>query len=317
MTAEGVNPKAYPLADAQLTITILDLIQQAANYKQLKKGANEATKTLNRGISEFIVMAADTEPLEILLHLPLLAEDKNVPYVFVPSKQALGRACGVTRPVISCSVTSNEGSQLKSQIQQLKLLVKCYSFNPKANVVKRGLRMGISVDEHLIWNVAQKKELFWGVVFPSSLDSSVADQTVKPNVPSLLNPPALSPSNGAPVARRLGKHQPKVVGSSNAPVFSLSGNRETTITAEAPVMEYDHKYSTIGTSSMDQVALTVSKNQEMEMAEAPEIRLPEKHHSTNKSIAGGGVILGGFATTFLVSVFCYIRATRRNGETVA
>ncbi|KAK7376574.1 hypothetical protein VNO78_34517 [Psophocarpus tetragonolobus] len=119
-TGEAVNPKAYPLADAQLTITILDLVQQAANYKQLKKGANEATKTLNRGISEFVVMAADTEPLEILLHLPLLAEDKNVPYVFVPSKQALGRACGVTRPVIACSVTTNEGSQLKSQIQQLK-----------------------------------------------------------------------------------------------------------------------------------------------------------------------------------------------------
>ncbi|KAF8392809.1 hypothetical protein HHK36_021046 [Tetracentron sinense] len=97
----------------ELTIMILDLIQQAANYKQLKKGANEATKTLNRGISEFIVMAADAEPLEILLHLPLLAEDKNVPYVFVPLKQALGRACGVTRPVISCSVTGNEGSELK------------------------------------------------------------------------------------------------------------------------------------------------------------------------------------------------------------
>ncbi|KAJ6952557.1 hypothetical protein NC653_041632 [Populus alba x Populus x berolinensis] len=119
-TVEAVNPKAYPLADAQLTITILDLVQQAANYKQLKKGANEATKTLNRGISEFVVMAADTEPLEILLHLPLLAEDKNVPYVFVSSKQALGRACGVTRPVIACSVTTNEGSQLKTQIQQLK-----------------------------------------------------------------------------------------------------------------------------------------------------------------------------------------------------
>ena len=159
-----VNPKAYPLADAQLTITILDIVQQAAvrlprerrfpaspifalvrwpkrrrrarvvvpltprppvpshaqNYKQLKKGANEATKTLNRGISEFVVLAADTEPLEILLHLPLLAEDKNVPYVFVPSKQALGRACGVSRPVISCSVTTNEGSQLKTQIQNLK-----------------------------------------------------------------------------------------------------------------------------------------------------------------------------------------------------
>ncbi|KAH9605138.1 hypothetical protein KSS87_015833 [Heliosperma pusillum] len=156
MTGESTNPKAYPLADAQLTITIMDIVQQACQYKQLKKGANEdvewvlcfcfdelnpmkilfvvlfvwrfkfsvyddaATKTLNRGIAEFVVMAADTEPLEILLHLPLLAEDKNVPYVFVPSKEQLGRACGVSRPVISCSVTSNEGSNLKSQIQQLK-----------------------------------------------------------------------------------------------------------------------------------------------------------------------------------------------------
>jgi U4/U6 small nuclear ribonucleoprotein SNU13 len=87
-----IHPKAYPLADADLTKSILDLVQQAANFKQLKKGANEATKTLNRGISEFIVMAADTEPLEILLHLPLLCEDKNVPYVFVRSKQ--GASCG-------------------------------------------------------------------------------------------------------------------------------------------------------------------------------------------------------------------------------
>ena len=101
-------------------MTILDLVQQACNYKQLKKGANEATKSLNRGIAEFIVLAADAEPLEILLHLPLLCEDKNVPYVFVPNKQALGRSCGVSRPVIAASVTTNEGSQLKNQIQQLK-----------------------------------------------------------------------------------------------------------------------------------------------------------------------------------------------------
>ena len=97
-------------------------------------------------------MAADAEPLEILLPLPLLGEDKvsqrlartpqpnrprlaatgserrspfcacsqNVPYVFVPHKQALGRSCGVSRPVIAASITTNEGSQLKNQIQQLK-----------------------------------------------------------------------------------------------------------------------------------------------------------------------------------------------------
>jgi U4/U6 small nuclear ribonucleoprotein SNU13 len=79
-----------------------------------------ATKALNRGIAEFIVLTADTEPLEILLHLPLLCEDKNVPYVFVPSKVALGRACGVSRSVVACSVTSNEGSELKTQIQAIK-----------------------------------------------------------------------------------------------------------------------------------------------------------------------------------------------------
>ena len=79
-----MSEKAFPLADADLGVALLDLVQQATNYKQTKKGANEATKTLNRGISELIIMSADAEPIEILLHLPLLCEDKNVPYVFVP-----------------------------------------------------------------------------------------------------------------------------------------------------------------------------------------------------------------------------------------
>lgn len=83
-----------------------------------------ATKTLNRGIAEFIVMAADTEPLEIILHLPLLCEDKNVLHVFVRSKQALGRACGVSRPVIASSVTVKEGSQLRPQIQSLQTVIE-------------------------------------------------------------------------------------------------------------------------------------------------------------------------------------------------
>mmetsp|Transcript_23839 Transcript_23839/g.49383 ORF Transcript_23839/g.49383 Transcript_23839/m.49383 type:complete len:124 (+) Transcript_23839:223-594(+) len=119
-----MSEKAFPLADADLTIALLDLVQQATNYKQTKKGANEATKTLNRGISEIIIMAADAEPIEILLHLPLLCEDKNVPYVFVPSKIALGRACGVSRPVIACSITTNEASQLKSLIDGMKIKIE-------------------------------------------------------------------------------------------------------------------------------------------------------------------------------------------------
>ncbi|WCJ28374.1 hypothetical protein M5689_010075 [Euphorbia peplus] len=37
-----------------------------------------------------------------------------------------------------------------------------------------------------------------------------------------------------------------------------------------------------------------------------------QHRGVDKSVAGGGVILGGLATTFLVAVFCYIRATARH-----
>lgn len=120
MQAGEVNPKAYPLADTVLTKKILNLTQQAMHYHQLRKGANEVTKMLLRGIAEFVIMAADTEPLEILLHLPLLCEDKNVPYVFVASKQALGRACGVSRPVIAASVTVQENSQINPQVQRMK-----------------------------------------------------------------------------------------------------------------------------------------------------------------------------------------------------
>lgn len=144
------NPTAaWPIADEALSQQILTIVQQASHYRQLKKGANEskllttqcapgaylvnpavsrpstnfslaATKTLNRGTSEIIILAADTAPLAILLHLPLLCEDKNVPYVYVPSKTSLGRACGVSRAVIACSVTTNDASDLMPQIRELK-----------------------------------------------------------------------------------------------------------------------------------------------------------------------------------------------------
>lgn len=45
-------------------------------------------------------------------------------YVFLPSKTALGRACGVSRPVIACSVTVNEARELKSQIDNIKSQVE-------------------------------------------------------------------------------------------------------------------------------------------------------------------------------------------------
>lgn len=75
MTEADVNLEAHPLIDTHFTRKVLDLVQQPCNYKQLRKGASKATKTLNRGISQFMLMAADAEPLEIILYLPLLGED--------------------------------------------------------------------------------------------------------------------------------------------------------------------------------------------------------------------------------------------------
>ncbi|KAI4922993.1 RNA binding protein snu13 [Alternaria incomplexa] len=121
MSTPAVTPSAaWPIANTILAEKLLDLIQQATHYHQISKGANEATKTLNRGTSELIIMASDAEPLAITLHLPLLCEDKNVPFVYVPSKMALGRACGVGRSVVAVSLTSNEASDLMGQIRVVK-----------------------------------------------------------------------------------------------------------------------------------------------------------------------------------------------------
>ena len=112
--------RAWPKADNQMSKQILDLCNQAVFYKQLKKGANESTKSLNRGVADLVILAADTEPLEIILHLPLLCEDKNVPYVYVPKQADLGRACGVSRNIVAAVILHHPDSQLQTQINEMK-----------------------------------------------------------------------------------------------------------------------------------------------------------------------------------------------------
>ena len=123
--AEGedyeTQSRAFPLAENDMTTKVQDLIKDSSKKGQLKKGANESTKALNRGMAQIIIMAADTEPLEIVLHLPLLWEDKNVPYIFVPSQHSLGAAWGVSRNIIACAITSDgEESDLQNRINDLK-----------------------------------------------------------------------------------------------------------------------------------------------------------------------------------------------------
>eukprot|EP01062_Namystynia_karyoxenos_P055941 TRINITY_DN46942_c0_g1_i1.p1 TRINITY_DN46942_c0_g1~~TRINITY_DN46942_c0_g1_i1.p1 ORF type:complete len:127 (+),score=39.31 TRINITY_DN46942_c0_g1_i1:72-452(+) len=115
----GADERAYPLADAQLSRRVLDAVKQAREFGQLRKGPNEAAKTLNRGVAQFIVLAADCRPLDVLLHLPLLCEDKGVPYLFVPRMDELGRAAGVTRDVSAVAVIISEGGQVRRLLEPL------------------------------------------------------------------------------------------------------------------------------------------------------------------------------------------------------
>ncbi|XP_022720833.1 uncharacterized protein LOC111278492 [Durio zibethinus] len=50
------------------------------------------------------------------------------------------------------------------------------------------------------------------------------------------------------------------------------------------------------------------------IAEGPVIRAIGKHYSSDKSAAGGDVILGGFVMAVVVAVVCYLRITRRSLE---
>ena len=78
-----------------LVSPILEVLRVAAQPGKVRKGTNEATKAIERGISKLIVIAEDLEPPEVVAHLPLICEEQNAAYAFVPSKQELGKALGI------------------------------------------------------------------------------------------------------------------------------------------------------------------------------------------------------------------------------
>jgi len=72
-----------------------DLVEKARDNGKISKGANEATKQVERGQAKLVVMAEDVTPEEVLAHMPILCEEKNIPYAYVPSKEELGRSAGL------------------------------------------------------------------------------------------------------------------------------------------------------------------------------------------------------------------------------
>lgn len=74
---------------------ILEVIEAARETGKIRRGVNEVTKSLERGEAKVVVFAEDVDPPEIVMHLPVLCDEKKVPFIKVPSKVELGRAAGI------------------------------------------------------------------------------------------------------------------------------------------------------------------------------------------------------------------------------
>jgi large subunit ribosomal protein L7Ae len=73
----------------------LEALRVAAQSGKVRKGTNEATKAIERGISKLVVIAEDVEPPEVVAHLPIICDEQGAAYAFVPSKQELGKSLGI------------------------------------------------------------------------------------------------------------------------------------------------------------------------------------------------------------------------------
>ena len=64
-----------------------EALQLAAQTGSVRKGTNETTKAVERAQAKLVVIAEDVDPPEVVAHLPLICDERKIPYVFVPNKQ--------------------------------------------------------------------------------------------------------------------------------------------------------------------------------------------------------------------------------------
>ena len=108
-----------------LTDKTYEAVEIARNTGKLRKGVNETTKCVERGLAKLVIMATDVSPEEILMHLPVLCEEKKVTYTYVPSKLELGKAAGID--VATSSVAIEEAGDAKKMIEEIKKKIETLS----------------------------------------------------------------------------------------------------------------------------------------------------------------------------------------------
>lgn len=82
---------------------IYDIVEKAAKTGKVDKGINETTKSVERGVAKFVVVAKDVEPKELVQHLPILCKEKKIKFAEVDSKQKLGISSGIS---VSCGAVA-------------------------------------------------------------------------------------------------------------------------------------------------------------------------------------------------------------------
>jgi len=121
-------PKTYVKfqVSKELSDKILQLIETARNTGKVRKGMNETTKAIEKGIAKLVIIAEDVEPEEIVMHLPVLCDEKNIQYVYVPNKLELGRAAGIdVSSAAVCIVEAGDGKDsLKEIVKKIEEIKK-------------------------------------------------------------------------------------------------------------------------------------------------------------------------------------------------
>lgn len=87
-----------------------EALQLARQNGRIRKGANEVTKSVERGLASFVVVATDVKPEEVVMHIPMLCKQKKITYSFVPSKLELGKSIGMTVPCAAIAVENAGGA---------------------------------------------------------------------------------------------------------------------------------------------------------------------------------------------------------------
>ena len=96
---------------------VLEAVEVARTSGKIRKGANEVTKAIEKGLAKLVVYAADVSPKEVVMHLPLLCKDKNVPCVQISKKDDLGAAAGL--PVSTAAVAVVKEGDAKTAIEDI------------------------------------------------------------------------------------------------------------------------------------------------------------------------------------------------------